>query len=336
MAASLYNNAAKAAFTISNAGGNQAHNNLQPYIVQNFIIKAYNNARTLSIVENSLDSDSTKNAASVHSVNNIKPIEISYKVINQSSGSAITPQEFINLWFGDETHTVNDMIEVFNKIHNGNAICYTIQSNISSTVKTILPINVQIRTLSSASSYYFRYNRLHVSWIFPAGVYYSQIIDLPREETGSVEIYGKESYYIEPYDDLDSTNINKSLSANQGRVLNEKITSLTTYSTTETKTGETWIDGKPLYKKVYEGIAINSNETIIDNISGIDVKMIYGWLVKTAEGFIQPLGSYDSMENTSTSRVFYGSPYIKVQAASHYQTGEYTTRVIIEYTKTTD
>lgn len=50
-------------------GGNQAHNNMPPYIVQNFIIKAYNNARTLSIVENSLDSDSTKNAASVHSVN---------------------------------------------------------------------------------------------------------------------------------------------------------------------------------------------------------------------------------------------------------------------------
>ena len=107
------------------------------------------------------------------------------------------------------------------------------------------------------------------------------------------------------------------------------------YSTEEIKIGK-WTDGKPLYRRVYEGIAINSNETIIDSISGIDVKMIYGWLVKTAEGFIQPLGSYDNMENTSTSRVFYGSSYVKVQAASGYQTGGFTARVIIEYTKTTD
>ena len=107
------------------------------------------------------------------------------------------------------------------------------------------------------------------------------------------------------------------------------------YSTDEVKIGK-WIDGKPLYRKVYDGITIKSNETLVDNISGIDVKMIYGWLMNAASGFTQPLGSYAVMETTSTSRVFYGSSYIKVQAASGYQTGGFTARVIIEYTKTTD
>lgn len=107
------------------------------------------------------------------------------------------------------------------------------------------------------------------------------------------------------------------------------------YSTEEVKIG-TWIDGKPLYRKVYDGIALSGSETIVDTISGIDVKMIYGWLVRESASFIQPFGSYVAMDNTSTSRVFYGSPYIKVQAGADYQTKNITARVIVEYTKTTD
>lgn len=50
-------------------------------------------------------------------------------------------------------------------------------------------------------------------------------------------------------DNSTSSSTIDALSANQGRVLNEKITNLTTYSTEEVKTGKTWIDGKPLYRK---------------------------------------------------------------------------------------
>ena len=64
--------------------------------------------------------------------------------------------------------------------------------------------------------------------------------------------------------------------------------------------------------------------------------MIYGWLVRESDSFIQPFGSYVAMDTTSTSRVFYGSPYIKVQAGADYQTKNITARVIVEYTKTTD
>ena len=36
-----------------------------------------------------------------------------------------------------------------------------------------------------------------------------------------------------------------------GEEINKKITNLSTYSTKEVKTGETWIDGKPIYKKTF-------------------------------------------------------------------------------------
>ena len=45
-------------------GGNQAHNNMQPYMVLNYIIKAKNSTYTLSKVVNSLDSDSTTDSLS--------------------------------------------------------------------------------------------------------------------------------------------------------------------------------------------------------------------------------------------------------------------------------
>lgn len=108
-----------------------------------------------------------------------------------------------------------------------------------------------------------------------------------------------------------------------------------TYSTSEQKIG-TWIDGKPLYRKVYDNITINSSETIIASTSGINIKMIYGWLVGVSNGTVQPLGSYASMDTTHTSRVFCDNTYIKVQANSTYNTGTYKARVIVEYTKTTD
>lgn len=55
--------------------------------------------------------------------------------------------------------------------------------------------------------------------------------------------------------------------------LNKKITNLTTYSTQEIKTGEYWIDGKPIYKKVFNFTVSDTDENLIphniQNVSNI-------------------------------------------------------------------
>ena len=55
--------------TIKNAGESLPHNNMQPYIVANFIVKAYKQASTMAVVQDNLNDNSVINAPSVNAVN---------------------------------------------------------------------------------------------------------------------------------------------------------------------------------------------------------------------------------------------------------------------------
>lgn len=107
------------------------------------------------------------------------------------------------------------------------------------------------------------------------------------------------------------------------------------YSIQEQKIG-TWINGKPLYRKIYDGIQVNTSEIIVAETKEIIVQMIYGWFVYTPTKGIQPIGGYRAMDSASTSRVLWDGTYVKVQGNTDWQTGQFTARVVIEYTKTTD
>lgn len=107
-----------------------------------------------------------------------------------------------------------------------------------------------------------------------------------------------------------------------------------TYSTNEQVIG-TWIDGKPLYRKVYETSELTANEVVIDTFTNLEVKMIYGWFFKD-DGTCQPYGLFYNTESTNTSRAFSAGGAIKVQQNTNFQNKGYKARVIAEYTKTTD
>ena len=135
---------------------------------------------------------------------------------------------------------------------------------------------------------------------------------------------------VEVIDNLTSTDTTKPLSANQGRLLNQKLN----YYIEETVIG-TWIDGKPLYRKVLEGTLPNTG-TVIFSIQ--DAKIInYDGLIKSKWGYWYKINDQYTAEqgyeiysalnsNRNELSIFCGSFYT---TSSQYE-------ITIEYTKTTD
>lgn len=121
--------------------------------------------------------------------------------------------------------------------------------------------------------------------------------------------------------------------------LEDKVDKLSTYSTNEVRIG-TWIDGKPLYRKVYTGTKVSgSNVTIPLRNLNIDYVNFYGFITGnqgTTEGAYQfPINYYEN--SNAFIRANIHRKYMNltiVSAASTYFNGDY--KIVVEYTKTTD
>lgn len=139
-------------------------------------------------------------------------------------------------------------------------------------------------------------------------------------------------------DNLTSTSTTDALSANQGRILNEKINTGFSYSTNETLTGGTWINGKPIYRKVvYIGsLPANTASFFSHNISNIDrvVNFSMTWF-DTVDNCWWSNRRWDS----ATIRIAYNvnPTQIWIEAKGvNWSTRTNQAYVTIEYTKTTD
>ena len=119
----------------------------------------------------------------------------------------------------------------------------------------------------------------------------------------------------------------------QDNVLNDVkdyVDNSNSYSTEEVKTGGTWIDGKPIYRKVLFGSITATTQDIVHQIEGIDSYVqLMPYMV--SEGQLFPSFNTESyyftvFANSKTSLV--------MQCISGYIGNSY--RVIVEYTKTTD
>ena len=112
----------------------------------------------------------------------------------------------------------------------------------------------------------------------------------------------------------------------------EKVNAQQNYSTGEQIIG-TWIDGKPIYRKVFIG-NINFNELnfSLPNIDTI-IKM-NGWATSEySNSWLIPCYRQDEYKND----VFYstGSQEIRLSFGSFYNSSK-KYQLIVEYTKTTD
>ena len=116
-----------------------------------------------------------------------------------------------------------------------------------------------------------------------------------------------------------------------------KVTNLTTYSTNEVKTGETWIDGKPIYRKVISKTVSKFSNTLDINLgtSNVDVFIEGRVLIDTS--------TFTAINHTATSTTYNVARWVfnkstnKVQVYNNLSGGlTGTIYVIVEYTKTTD
>lgn len=112
------------------------------------------------------------------------------------------------------------------------------------------------------------------------------------------------------------------------------VKQLATYSTTEIKIG-TWIDGKPLYRKVIESTSGNASvETVIGSISNFKyLKTLTGTIVNSVNASV----NFPFIFNTNNL----GQLFILSDGSINclVTNGAYANRpikVIVEYTKTTD
>lgn len=106
------------------------------------------------------------------------------------------------------------------------------------------------------------------------------------------------------------------------------------YSTEETIIG-TWIDGKPIYRKVYfiNSLPNATTNDISHNLSDVNFMRIYGIAYRDTDDFSLPLPSASS---TSENNIFLGvlGDYIRITTGT--DRSALSAHIILEYTKTTD
>jgi hypothetical protein len=114
------------------------------------------------------------------------------------------------------------------------------------------------------------------------------------------------------------------------------VNNLNTYSTTEQRIG-TWIDGKPLYRRVITGTTPNSTtDSVIGNI-GTDKKVVKidGYINGGSTYQILPINFYFSDEYSIATYVTTNNGNIHMKLNSVNYQSKYT-EIVVEYTKTTD
>lgn len=106
------------------------------------------------------------------------------------------------------------------------------------------------------------------------------------------------------------------------------------YSTSEVNTGKTWIDGKPIYKKVFTGTIGSSGSSVtVGNIPNINV-ITFSGIVNTTNSRQHPISTYWSDTIKNVPEYFKSNGNIVLNYSAQYYGQDY--ELIVEYTKTTD
>lgn len=133
-------------------------------------------------------------------------------------------------------------------------------------------------------------------------------------------------------DNLTSTSVTNALSANQGKVLNDRMN----FSTTEHIIGK-WIDGKDIYEKVIVGpaVASNSSEYVNLNVNDLDKLINTEGFGISSNGNWFPLSRAHPNSFNYQSSFYYSEPNTRFEIETGTQISFSETYIIARYTKST-
>ena len=116
-----------------------------------------------------------------------------------------------------------------------------------------------------------------------------------------------------------------------------KITNLQTYSTNETNTGQIWIDGKPIYRKVVDLGSLGS-QTQISYGNQIDtITSFSGYIYQDNGGNMSLIEYTSSLWRAITYAVSsHHTMNVLINRSNTSAWSDWKLKIVIEYTKTTD
>lgn len=126
---------------------------------------------------------------------------------------------------------------------------------------------------------------------------------------------------------------NSQLNAYSCDYVNNKVKDV--YSTDEIKTNKIWIDGKPIYRKVYEGMSVNDISFIIDTSlkSGTTVLTdCGGYFSQSSRGEKMNVGGY--LNQNWYNGIYLDPEGLRAYISTALRNSPY--KVWVEYTKNTD
>lgn len=166
------------------------------------------------------------------------------------------------------------------------------------------------------------------SAVVPTGGTTGQVLAKSTNTDNDVE-WVNQTGGIVVVDNLTSTSTTDALSAKQGKILNDKITNATAYSTKEIDTGMKWIDNKDIYRRVFTATKVVSTDLNINVGNNIDTMLVISARLDGHGHYVLPF--YESEQ--VYCRLELDGNNIKVKSgSSEYAQG--TVTLIVEYTKT--
>ena len=259
---------------IEKEGGDQPHNNMQPYIALNFIIKAKQSVGLVGNVVSDINAQGDNDVAST---------KVIKKYVDDHAGSA----NIIKTGITDpNTETVGDFV--------GQIYCNT-RKDTAYQLVSITKIDGET---------YYNWTKLVRG----------------NDKVTSLSSNSTDEQYP------------------SAKAVKDYVDKKQTYSTKETVIG-TWIDGKPIYRKVYEINSLPNKERMYVDCNIPNVQHVI-----TMRGVMESSTEWDSMPSAYTNGTLIdslviertGNTLTRIRILNNFDRSKFSAFVILEYTKTID